>query len=61
MKVYIRNSSLKARKMTGFRHKKATKAGRKTLNNQRNIASGKPKRTKVLRLRHVKRKNARRN
>ena len=44
MKVKIRRSSLKARKMTGFRRRMKTRSGRKIINNQRNIAAGGPKR-----------------
>ena len=58
MKVYIRKSSLKHRKMNGFRRKMKTADGRKTLNNQRNIAAGRPKRVKLMKARHNKRRFA---
>jgi len=44
MKIYIRNSGLKKRKMTGFRRRMRTKAGRKIINRQRAKACGKKKR-----------------
>lgn len=56
MKVKIRNSSLKRRKMTGFLTRKKTRGGRAAVRNQRNIAAGKPKRVKVMKARHVKRR-----
>jgi large subunit ribosomal protein L34 len=40
MKVYIRNSSLKSRKMTGFRRRMKTRAGRDILNRQRRRSLG---------------------
>ena len=43
MKVKIRNSSLKARKMNGFRRRMSTKAGRKIINRQRAKACGRGK------------------
>jgi len=61
MKVYIRNSSIKRRRLTGFRNKKATRHGRKALNNQRNIAAGKPKRNKCLRAKLNKRRQQKRD
>ncbi len=47
MKVYIRKSSLKRRRMTGFRRRMATKSGRKIINNQRNVACGRIKKHKA--------------
>ncbi|NRA39950.1 MAG: 50S ribosomal protein L34 [Planctomycetes bacterium] len=43
MKIKRRTSSLKGRKMTGFRRRMSTKAGRKIINRQRAIAAGRPK------------------
>jgi ribosomal protein L34 len=43
MKVYVRNSSLKSRKMTGFRRKMKTRSGRAILNRQRARSIGKGK------------------
>ncbi len=43
MHVKIRRSSLKARKMTGFRRKMKTKSGRQILNRQRRRSIGKGK------------------
>lgn len=43
MHTKIRNSSLKHRRRTGFRWRKATKSGRKILNRQRARATGKGK------------------
>jgi ribosomal protein L34 len=40
MKTFIRRSSTKARKMTGFRHRMATRAGRQIINRQRRRAMG---------------------
>ncbi len=43
MHVKIRRSSLKARKMKGFRRKMKTRGGRATVNRQRARSSGKGK------------------
>ncbi len=43
MHTNIRRSSLKARKMTGFRRRMKTKAGRTIVNRQRRRACGKGK------------------
>ena len=43
MKTYTRKSSLKGRKMKGFRRRMGTKAGRKILNRQRAKQIGKKK------------------
>lgn len=40
MKVYIRRSNEKGRKMRGFRRRMKTKAGRQIVNRQRNRATG---------------------
>jgi|GEM_PF-6822092 len=40
MKLFVRNSALKGRKMRGFRRKMKTKDGRKILSRQRNRATG---------------------
>jgi large subunit ribosomal protein L34 len=46
MKVNIRRSSLKHRKMTGFRRRMQTRGGRAIVNRQRALASGKTKRNR---------------
>jgi ribosomal protein L34 len=51
MHLKIRRSSLKRRKMTGFRRKMKTKAGRQIVNRQRARAAGKPKHNRSLRSR----------
>lgn len=51
MHLKIRNSSIKRRRMTGFRRRMKTKAGRDIINRQRARASGKPKRNRGLRAR----------
>lgn len=43
MKVYIRKSSLKHRRMTGFRRRMATRSGRAIVNRQRSRACGRKK------------------
>jgi len=43
MKIYTRNSSLKGRKMKGFRRRMRTRAGRDILNRQRRRSLGKGK------------------
>ncbi len=43
MKTNIRRSSTKARKMTGFRRRMKTKAGRDIINRQRRRSAGKGK------------------
>ncbi len=40
MKLFVRRSALKGRKMRGFRRKMKTKDGRKIVNRQRNRANG---------------------
>jgi large subunit ribosomal protein L34 len=44
MKVYIRKSSLKKKRVSGFRSRMKTRGGRKVINRQRARAAGKPKR-----------------
>ena len=44
MKVKVRNSSLKHRKMTGFRRRMKTRGGRAIISRQRALAMGKKKR-----------------
>jgi ribosomal protein L34 len=51
MHLKIRRSSLKRRKMTGFRRKMKTKAGRTIVNRQRARAAGKGKHNRSLRSR----------
>ena len=46
MHTNIRRSSTKARKMTGFRRRMKTKAGRQIVNRQRRRAAGKGKHNK---------------
>jgi ribosomal protein L34 len=40
MKMYVRNSSLKHRRMTGFRRRMRSHAGRRIINRQRATACG---------------------
>ena len=56
MKVKIRTSATKHRKMNGFLTRKKTRGGRAALRNQRNVAAGRPKRVKIMKARHVKRR-----
>lgn len=43
MKIYVRNSSLKHRRLTGFRRRMRTRAGRAIINRQRAVACGRTK------------------
>ncbi|MFW5859268.1 MAG: 50S ribosomal protein L34 [Planctomycetota bacterium] len=46
MKIYIRRSAVKKRRLTGFRTRMRTRSGRAIIKRQRNLAAGKPKRNK---------------
>jgi ribosomal protein L34 len=57
MHLKIRKSSIKRRRMTGFRRRMKTKAGRDIINRQRNRAAGKGKHNRSLASRGKGKKN----
>lgn len=59
MKIKKRTSATKHRKQTGMLTRKRTRGGRETIRNQRRVKAGGPKRSKLMRQRHLKRKSRR--
>jgi len=56
MKIKTRTSATKHRRKTGFLTRKKSRGGREVLREQRRVAAGRPKRAKLMRQRHIRRK-----